>query len=214
MIGNTYTIKMKFKLLPFLGLCLLIHGCYLNMGVVDTLGPDIRKFDRIEGKYHPRTDGAYSLEQDSVTWFGKKVTTFYKVYSPMIFLNDTNVFWWNGMGSTDSSLVKLSIYTPSNFMKPLVGYYVINRDTLHIKMPVTLVGSGKQLIFHTAYFQGILINNDTIMDWHMVPPYPKVNMEWNRNLNFYTKPKMLHFIENPELKQLDSLMLQVPKPEK
>ena len=64
------------------------------------------------------------------------------------------------------------------------------------------------MVYHEAYFKGTMLNNDTIVDWHMVPPYPNEDVKVNNNFEFFTQPKLLYFIENPEMKQLDSLMLQ------
>ena len=90
-----------------------------------------------------------------------------------------------------------------------VGDYVIHNDTIWAKLPIVFNGRGGMVILYESYFQGEIKNRDTIVNWRMIRPFPKVNRDWNAEvLDQLQKPHQLYFIESKELEGLDSLYQQ------
>ena len=204
MIGNTFIIRiLKIGLPLFVA---FNAGCGPGKEIRDTIGEDLTKVKTQKGKCSIRREGIYSLEADSFRVDGSRKDSVLKLYSPLIFINDSNLHWSNGVGCYDNGLLKLERYRSLvvNF-KHALGYYKQIGDTIRAKLPVRFVKAGKVGVVHIAYYQGVLVNQDTIVDWHMIEPYPTANRALNDNFIWYTTKKKLYFIESKELNQLDSL---------
>ena len=187
-IISTYTIKMKFKLLPYLVLCLITLSCWASFGIISTPGPEISDIKAVTGNFKPRFDGAYSLESDTINKWGEPCEKNF-VYSPLIFVNDSNFFWSNYSAGSDSTIIKLDFYTSNPYsLSRKLGYFVQQGDTLFLKTAIRLYRRGNRVVYHEAYFKGTMLNNDTIVDWHMVPQYPNEDVKVNNNFEFFTQP--------------------------
>jgi hypothetical protein len=155
-----------------------------------------------------RFDGLYSL-YDTTLLGGCHQRSYehYEMYSPLIFLNNRNLLWANGGGSQNEVFLKIDSYKQVRFPEQ-EGVYRINKDTIWAKLPVTLVKRGSLMRSYMACFKGNFKNQDTILDWHMIPPYPNANRRLNDDFQFLLSPHLLHFIESKELLGLDSLYQQ------
>ncbi|HRP91207.1 MAG TPA: hypothetical protein PKX92_14360 [Edaphocola sp.] len=112
----------------------------------------------------------------------------------------------NGLGSYNNHFLKLKSYENRN---GICGKYTIEGNVIFATdIPITLVAWGGRMKIYYANFEGIIKNSDTILNWHMIPPYPKANKRLNDNFKFEITPKTLYFIESKELLGLDSLYKQ------
>jgi hypothetical protein len=190
------------RLIIYLFVSILMGSCNFNKiyritGIdLDSIRPDSTSLIRF--------DGLYSLYETSAGQKGER----YKTYSPLIFLNSQKVKWGIYGGSYNFDDLKLSTYRKYPFSANDVGDYVVHDDTIWAKIPVDLYGRGGLMTTYEVYFQGGLKNRDTIVNWHMIPPYPKVRKMEKENFKFLLKPNMLYFIEGKELLGLDSLYQQ------
>lgn len=75
-----------------------------------------------------------------------------------------------------------------------------------------MILGGQRFQYRLVHYRGILKNRDTIVQWQMVPPYPKVNMKWNKErFDLLCTPKTLHFFESKKLSIGDSVVRQSVK---
>jgi hypothetical protein len=148
-----------------------------------------------------RSDGLYNFSNLEAGYYGDK----YKIYSPLIFLNRRKALWKSHAGFYNYNALRLSGYFNYPHSTDHIGDYVVRNDTIWAKLPILLSGIGGVLITYEAYFQGKLKNRDTILDWHMILPFPNADKKMNDNFEFFIKPNMLYFMEGKELLGLDSL---------
>lgn len=89
------------------------------------------------------------------------------------------------------------------------GVYTISHDTIHAIIYVDFRTDGfpdeaaDRLLCN---FQGLIKNSDTLLQWRMVPPFPKFNKryEYNSNiLNALQNGVDMYYKEVPQMKQLD-----------
>jgi hypothetical protein len=180
----------------------------INCDVYKTNGFSGIDFNTIKADttFSLRTDGLYTVKDNAISIYDGKPKP--KVYSPLIFLNKKKVLWTVNVVSYDDSDLKLSSYLDYPNFTDAIGDYVVRNDTIWAKIPITLKGRGAALNAYESYFQGEIKNRDTIINWHMIPPFPKANRKWNDNFDFLIKPNQLYFIEGKELLGLDSLYQQ------
>ncbi len=193
---------MRFVFL-FLVFNLISCTSYYKVHVID--GKDLSEL-KSDTTSVLRTDGLYSLYDDDAK--GRLDTNKYKRFAvsrPLIFINENKAFWHNHIGYFDNQALHLSNYEMLPQFDIFIGDYVIRNDTIIAKLPVILNVGGGGLSTYEAYFEGVIQNSDTIIDWHIIPPYPKVNMKFNNDLHFLKTPHILTFIESKELLGLDSL---------
>lgn len=201
-------MRMRFGLIFFV--TILIMQCNSVYDVHKLEGLDLSFID-FKDSSSLRFDGLYTLYDTSMLECGVKNNQHYAIYSPLIFINPKQVIWQNGLGYFDNKALSLTNYIDYPNFEKFVGDYVFNNDTLLAKIPITLYGGGMRQKIYEAYFQGVVKNKDTILNWRMIPPYPKANERLNGNFHFLKTPHMLHFIESKDLSGLDSLYQQKKK---
>ncbi len=154
-----------------------------------------------------RHDGLYTLHDTSLMECGVKVNDHYKIYSPLLIINDTALRWGNYVGYFDNQPMTFEFYEQflGKHFESRVGKYLLRNDTLLAKIPIILYGRGRRQEIYEAYFEGIVKNRDTILSWQMIPPYPQANEKWNDGFQFLKTPHMLCFVESEELLDIDSL---------
>lgn len=91
----------------------------------------------------------------------------------------------------------------------LGGVFDIHNDTLDVICYSPFYGIGDRLKSHLAHFQGIVKNADTIIDFGMVPPYPKI--KWKFNPGAKTVKYTLVFKSLPAKALVDSAHFWVNK---
>lgn len=155
-----------------------------------------------------RIDGLYSLYDTTMMECGEKVKDHYIIYSPLIFINQNNAIWDNNLGYLDNKALSLNNYEEYPRFENNVGVFKIRNDTIIAKLPINLYGGGMRQLKYEAYFQGVIKNKNTIVDWHIIPPYPKANKRLNDDFQFLKTPHTFHFIEGKELIGLNSLYQQ------
>ncbi len=192
----------KFAMLSMLSLTFCECSSPYKVHTID--GVDLSSI-KSKTKVEIRSDGLYSLCDASTSTNSEKPVNYY-IYSPLVFLNDSVGRWKNYAGYYNDEPLRMDFYTQlGKHFEIGVGRYVLSSDTLFAKLPITLYGGGMRQQIYEAYFQGTLKNRDTIVDWHMIPPYPKANRRLNDDFDFLKTPHMLYFIESKELLGLDSL---------
>lgn len=108
----------------------------------------------------------------------------------------------------DFSDLSIEYYTKFREFPKSVGSYSIIGRTITADVPIGLYVWGMRVKLFEAHFTGTLKNSDTILDWRMVPPYPKAPKKFNGDFKDLIAPKMLYFMESKELLGLDSLYRQ------
>jgi hypothetical protein len=190
----------------FLILILSVYSCRAPFEIFDTEGIDISKLKNNQFLM-PRRDGVYNLyDSAKIPNNEEKVNEYYSFSKPLIFINDSSMKWLRSSFLDDSPL-RFGWYKTNNSFREFgkfVGSYRVFNDTIIAKIPIAISARGGQVKFYKAYFMGVVMNESTIADWHMVQPYPNVPRMF-RKFKYYTTPHTFNFIEGPELLGLDSL---------
>jgi len=185
--------------------CLFVFiSCGSPYKVIDLTGPPIISVNHSTLKY----DGLYAIFDTSTLSCGEKVSERYTIFSPLVIINSKKANWEYGGSSFNYDELTLKYYQKHPYLCESTGTYTINNDTLFAKLPIFLYRRGAIRNLFNAYFQGIIKNKDTIIDWHMVQPYPKADPKFNDSFKFLKTPHLLYFIEGKELLGLDSLYKQ------
>lgn len=194
-------LTMKSVLISFfffsLNVCAQPGNNYLLHN--DTPGPQAMKL---------RTDGLYSTYDTSVMKSGVRKSDHYRIYAPIYILKGGNAIYLNAGGDKGTSLASITYFQNLKSFKNIVGTYTIENIKIKASLPIQLYVWGMRLKTFTAHFEGTIKNRDTILDWKMVPPYPKAPKKFNNDFKELLKPKLLYFIESNELSGLDSLYRQ------
>ncbi len=151
-----------------------------------------------------RSDGLYTHAHGEFINVGER----HKIHRPLILLNRKKAIKENVGSCTDYRDLQLITYFSWPRFTDGVGDYVVKNDTIWVKTPIELNGAGMTPFLYEAYFQGEIKNRDTIVNWHMIPPYPKADRKLNNYFKDLVKPTELYFIEGKELLGLDSLYQQ------
>jgi len=130
-------------------------------------------------------------------------------YGPVNIMNSNMIDYCWGCSAEDSSYFFLKNYyyrgNPKYYIDP--GNYIVRNDTIYANIPIYLHGNNwlGWYIYkpYECSFIGRIKNRDTIVDWHLVPPYPNIKIK--ENYMDLVRPRMLYFIESEELLGLDSL---------
>jgi hypothetical protein len=186
--------------------------------------PDIsflRILENKEGRYREklRFDGMYDLPAEKLKKpfvlnagnnFSDTDSLYAYSYQPLIFFENGYVAWNTYMASFDSltfnmNMRKRGIIKKGGFNN--WGVYEVKNDTVNAMIYIEYGGH----YFHptlvlVTHFQGLIVDRDSILNWHMVPPYPKeINKygnesfltHYSRPLNFYFKPAPISSLINP-----------------
>ncbi len=186
----------------FLIILLFITSCNVSLvknGVVYA-GESDENVLRQDGLYQTRCKDLSIARGD---WCNVCIT-----YGPLNIINPNKIDYCWDCGAEDSSWFFLKNYYKGDtkyYIEP--GNYIVRNDTLFANIPISLPGNNwlGWYIYkpYECSFQGYIKNQDTIVDWHLVPPYP--NIKTKKNYMDLVEPKMLYFIESKELLGLDSL---------
>jgi hypothetical protein len=178
----------------------IIAGCH-PYKVYKISGIDLNAI-QADTTFRFRTEGLYSAIDAEIDTFEEK----FKTIIPLIILNNQKAILINEAYSHNATL-HLKHYFVHNFTD-YVGDYVIRNDTIWAKLPILFNGRGMIPKIYESYFQGEIKNRDTLVNWRMIRPFPKINRNLNEDFEFLTKPHQLGFIESKELSGLDSLYQQ------
>lgn len=152
-----------------------------------------------------RTDGLYSTYDTSRMPCGERRMEHYKIFSPIYILNDSNAVYLSGGGDMGTSLSSITYFQNLKSFQNIVGTFSIQEEKIKASLPVELYVWGMRLKKFIAHFEGTIKSRDTILDWKMVPPYPKAPKKFNNDFKELLKPKLLYFMESKELSGLGSL---------
>ncbi len=88
------------------------------------------------------------------------------------------------------------------------GVYNVNHDTINAIIYVDFLRGWFYTVSERLQcnFQGVIKNSDTILQWHLIPPFPNVNKKKEGNINFLESLKKgidMYFKEIPEKKLID-----------
>ncbi len=135
----------------------------------------------------------------------KNESNKYVTNNDLIFINSKNCEYNYNGASYDSSNLTLKNY--DNILIPNHNYindYVITGDSIKAYISIGLNIRGMRNKHYKALFQGIIKNQDTILNWQMVKPYPKIKYKFN-DIEELIRPKLLYFMESKELLGLEAL---------
>jgi hypothetical protein len=147
-----------------------------------------------------RFDGVYHQVTNS------KAAGMY-IYGAIIFFDNNATFSAGSYKSFEEFQVWQQMYNNDKKMMPYWGVYNIISDTIRSIIlqpyPGGLLGGGK---LYECHFQGIIKNRDSILQWHLVAPYPSVNMKAGENewlINHAKESVDLYFKNVPTDKIID-----------
>ncbi|MBP6456239.1 MAG: hypothetical protein KA275_05860 [Chitinophagaceae bacterium] len=198
-----FTIVCKNKQLP--------ASKYKSLNIeIDSNESDLLRYDGIYNLYH------ISKEDDSLSILNRSK---YFALSPMVFYKNNKVikiffshYYKSELETYIPEFIKSGYYNYGNFK--IKGY------KLNIEMDYHHSINGMQERLFRTYFEGDIKNNDTIINFRMVPPYPsifykKVGQLCNENFEYELSPKMLVFKKFPAKTLIDSTKIQLnPKTRK
>ncbi len=182
----------------------MLIGCSPINEVVKTPGPEI-KYNKCSADIKLRRDGLYTTYDTSICEnLRKRNCDLLTAQEPIVIINDSNLFFSAGVIYEDSLPFKLEKYFHPDYKKYMEKYQICGNI---ITAKVCLVSWKNSMTYriHEAYFSGKIISPDTISDWKMIKPYPKINFDLEVNMRHITKPKLLVFRKGEDLKGLDSL---------
>lgn len=164
----------------------------------------IPRIDKSELKQALRSDGLYNTYDTSLMRCGERHNSHYSLFETLVIINTEKINYNYGEGDLNLAPLKLTHYD-NKFLLESVGSYQIKGSSIVASVPINLFIWGMRLKPFIAHFEGEIINQDTIINWHMVAPYPKAPKKFNNNFKDLIAPKLLYFIESKELLGLDSL---------
>jgi hypothetical protein len=152
-----------------------------------------------------RLDGFYNTFDTSFSVnCGKRAYERYTTKDIVVFLRDNQVFYNGRMGS----------YSMPDFQNgylqregpKMIGTYRIKGDSLYATIPTQFLLHAQRYEYFSAHYVGFIKNEDTILSWKMVPPYPKIKLKFNEFFHVDTTPKMLYFVKYDKVKELEQYM--------
>lgn len=198
---------MKSTLIIVL-LCLLLSGCLIRNGVTQPDFPDK------QSKVGLRNDGVYSLLDTSTDNCGNKRSLRFEFINTVVFLPN-NYFLNTNMNLINSEEVVWrfsKFYQQENVLSQ--GKYFTQNDSVYLNGYFEFWGDGKCRIYRWAHYRGYIKNKDTIEDWRIIPPYPKINMRLNDYLVEQKTPMTMVFKQLDLSKTLDENKLWIIEEQK
>jgi hypothetical protein len=196
---------MKLCFLPFLYLCF-----WSFIGSAQTLEfplKNLMKSDSANPNGILRRDGIYNTYDTTKAPCGLTNNELYVSYSPLLIVNNNCAMYLFFVGAHDNAQLHLKYYYSNKY--PIIKYAVgsINMSDVIITatLPIDLYMADMRLKEFQVHFEGTIKNKDTILNWHMIPPYPRAPRQSNHNFKHLIAPKLMYFIESKELLGLDSL---------
>jgi hypothetical protein len=114
--------------------------------------------------------------------------TIYKPYleHPIYFFEGNIIFFDNGSITGEESQIGRVLKEPKQFYNDDGwGVFEVKGDTIMAKIFNYFWGKGSIGNTNSRFecnYMGILKNNDTILNWRMIPPYPSINMKFTDNI--------------------------------
>lgn len=150
-----------------------------------------------------RFDGIYNTWDTSrLAGSGERMCDVYKSLNFSFFTPNKKAYSVKG-ATMDYSFEECKFYGTLNSKD--FGEYKIIGDSIFASIPTVFILGGmryKQLK-NPAHFRGYIKNRDTILDWHIIPPYPLRMRKFIREQNaFLITPHVLYFMHNDGIKCL------------
>lgn len=141
-------------------------------------------------------NGYFIDSQLSGQYQGSSDINFLKT-GTLIFFNDGNVMYCN-LGIKDTDSLNFINITKRIIIKDFYGIswgeYNIENDVIKVEFWFQFFTRGLRLKYYKTYFEGIIADTNTITNWKMVSPYPKVNKRLNENFETLKAGKYLKFL--------------------
>lgn len=151
-----------------------------------------------------RSDGIYQTQYQSRTYSNPLIN------EQLLFINSkTARMQFNPFQGSDSSKIDFYIRLIDDVGSKYKGRFYINGDTIFYKELHYYTARGSITKPYTTHYRGIIKNRDTIVDMHMVEPYPTVWPDLNNNFVDEKLPKTFYFKEDKEFLKLDSIFKAV-----
>lgn len=150
-----------------------------------------------------RFDGFYSAIDTTTLPNGNKRSEVYTSQNEVVFCLNKKQYISNGASVSNEALT-CDFYR--NISSELLGEFTIKGNEIYSYSPLYFVMYGSFSKIHYAHFKGYIKNRDTIVDWKIVPPYPKNIGNWEINHprnKFQFMPKTLYFVKTDAVKCLD-----------
>jgi hypothetical protein len=128
--------------------------------------------------------------------------------NPLFFFNNGLLLLFNSDNDSLGLISWMREYGTVKWSLNKWGAYEIKNDTIKAVIYINYKPKSKFIFsqLQASYFRGIVLNRDTIHQWQMIPPYPKLAVEYspNQELFSYLKtPKDLFFKPYPITKFID-----------
>jgi hypothetical protein len=129
--------------------------------------------------------------------------------NPIFFFSDGLVLYSEGTSPDSTSFNSwLSKYGQQKWSANRWGVFEIKHDTINAEIYTEYFdGTIKRLQLKISHFEGTIKNKDTLSQWHMIPPYPKISLAdgLNQQIFEYLKsPRDLYFKSVPTKALIDS----------
>lgn len=148
-----------------------------------------------------RFDGFYNTYDTTMSPnCGKRAYELYASKDIVVFLQQNRVLYNGRMGSY--SMPDFNDISFKREASQMIGTYHIKGDSIYAIIPTTYLLHAQRYEYFTAYYVGYLKNNDTVIGWKMVPPFPKIKLKHNDFFHYDTTPKMLYFIKYDKVSEL------------
>ena len=201
---------MKYLFAPLIFFCV---GCAsVHTRSQDRQLSELLKSYNKEAVSGVRFDGVYSFYDTSVNYCGTRIADQSEYASPIFFFANGLFIGYNGSTSDSKFLVQdvqNSVLTKRHHILDVAAFEVRN-DTIKATGSFVMSTSGNTIRHFIAHFRGILKSPDTIVNWRMVPPYPKISWRLN-DLDYLKKPRMLVFKSLAGKTQIDSNAIWINK---
>lgn len=124
-----------------------------------------------------------------------------------IFFNDNNVMLCN-LGISDTDSTNFEYITQRILLKNFYGIswgkFKIENNLIKVHFYYQFFVCGLKMKYFETYFEGIIRDENTIVNWRMVAPYPNVNKRLNENFEYLKMSKILKFVSQKGVKSIHS----------
>jgi hypothetical protein len=159
-----------------------------------------------------RYDGFYNKLDTTIINYeceakGKRYNEIYSSIDLIVFNNKKNIYI-NGGGTIGKEPSTCDYYSGiidwhKNHNQDPFGSYRIKNDSIYAYVPITLKTWGMIPRIVKCNYRGYIKNRDTIVDWKIIPPYPKGTskfiLENNKDL---FQSQTLYFVKTDAVKCL------------
>lgn len=120
----------------------------------------------------------------------------------VVFCKNGKIKIWNGASYNQEALT-CDFY--KKVSKNQFGSFAISQNVIDAYLPVVVIKRGMVYKTLNAHYQGYIKNRDTIINWKIVPPFPKEVGKWEVMLENNKKlfsPQTLYFVKTDAVKCL------------